>query len=224
MGECLCLKHGIPSWTWAFLGRWSTLLYLTVLPVPPPFPYLPPDPIPNYLYIFIFKGEDLAWGMLHVAGRGLPLKDGALYYTLRFPLYHRHSPYLPNWPMPNYLYIYLFFYGREPCLWRVARCWTWAFLNWFGSITTHSKWYTNTPCDVFILRYYLTRKGYLNPHEKPLLAYKKHKKTPWIYPYYGYTHETSCKLFSSYADFFLILQTLFWFNNSFQGEYFLTPQ
>lgn len=55
-------------------------------------PILTSWPIPNYLYIFIFKGEDLAWGMLHVAGRRLPLKDGALYYTLRFPLYHRHSP------------------------------------------------------------------------------------------------------------------------------------
>lgn len=40
--------------------------------LPPPSPYLPYDPIPNYLYIFIFKGEDLAWGILHVAGRGLP--------------------------------------------------------------------------------------------------------------------------------------------------------
>lgn len=38
-------------------------------------PYLPPDPIPNYLYIFIYKGEDLAWGVLHVAGRGLPMKN-----------------------------------------------------------------------------------------------------------------------------------------------------
>lgn len=68
-------------------------------------PILTSWPIPNYLYIFIFKGEDLAWGMLHVAGRGLPLKDGALYYTLRFPLYHRHSPYLP---IELCLIIYLF--------------------------------------------------------------------------------------------------------------------
>ncbi|MCH1643271.1 hypothetical protein MJ257_24645, partial [Paenibacillus timonensis] len=64
-------------------------------------------PIPIYLYIFIFKGEDLAWGLLHVTGRALPLKDEAHYYILRFPLYHRHSPYLP---LDLCLIIYIFIF------------------------------------------------------------------------------------------------------------------
>lgn len=51
MGECLSLKHGVPSWTWTSLERGSTLLYLAVSPVPPPFPYLPRGP---YLFIYIY--------------------------------------------------------------------------------------------------------------------------------------------------------------------------
>ena len=49
-------------------------------------------------------------GLLHVAGRGLTLKDEALYYTLRFRC-TTAIPILPTYA--NYLYIYLFFIGEE---------------------------------------------------------------------------------------------------------------
>ena len=53
MGECFCLKYDIRLWIWISLERWSsTLLYLTVSSVPPPFPYLPRD-LCLIIYIFI---------------------------------------------------------------------------------------------------------------------------------------------------------------------------
>jgi hypothetical protein len=63
--------------------------------------------IPNYLIIYFFMGVELSWGLSHIAGRGLTLIDEALYYTFRFPLYHRHSPYLPRYLC---LIIYIFIY------------------------------------------------------------------------------------------------------------------
>ncbi len=45
--------------------------------------------------------------MVYLHGRGLLLKEEALYYTLRFPLYHRHShTYLVA---HTYLFIYIYF-------------------------------------------------------------------------------------------------------------------
>jgi hypothetical protein len=66
----------------------------------------------TYLFIYFFTGEDLTGGFPHIAGRGLPLKDEAHYYTLRFYLYHRHSPYLPRY-RKLIIYIYLFLRARN---------------------------------------------------------------------------------------------------------------
>lgn len=124
--------------------------YLTVSPLPPSIPYLPRGLyliIYFYFYLFLY-GRGICQGLLHAAGRGLPLKDAAQYYTLRFPLYHRHSPYFPPDPIPNYLYIFIF-KGRELCLVLITCYWTWAALHQIGSSSLIQR-YRNIPYAVLM--------------------------------------------------------------------------
>ncbi len=60
-------------------------------------------------------------GLVHVNGRGLPLKDEHSTIPYGFP-YTTVIPMLTSLP----ILIYIIFYGREPCLGLVTRYWTWA--------------------------------------------------------------------------------------------------
>jgi len=134
-------------------------------------------------------------GCLHVAGRGLPLKEEALLYLAVSPV-PSPAPYSPrDLCLINYLFNYLFSFGR---VLLPEACYTlldagFPLLDWFYAPIQRD---TGSPLCRTYARITRPVRGTLILTGNLSITTFTHKKALWIYPYSGYTHKTLCILYS----------------------------